>query len=146
MHKKLFLSYRRADNADITGRIAEHLKRTFGEEAVFRDVHSIPLGEDFREHLRKAVGECHALLVVIGSQWLDVRDARGNRRFDAPEDWVRIEIEAGLARQGLPVIPLLVGGASPPPRACPKAWARSPTAMSSPFGRTRTSSMTWPAW
>jgi hypothetical protein len=69
----------------------------------------------FRQILGAAVGQCAAMLVVIGRRWLDVAEPHGRRRLDNPNDFVRIEIEDALAR-GIPVIPVLVQGA-PMPRA-----------------------------
>ena len=76
-------------------------------------MHSIPPGIDFREHLEKAVGKCKIFLVVIGDQWLEVKDAKGKKRLQDPDDFVRIEVEWALNR-GIPVIPLLVRGATMP--------------------------------
>jgi hypothetical protein len=50
---------------------------------------------------------------VIGPQWMSASGPNG-RRLDDTGDFVRVEIESALAR-GIPVIPLLVGGASLPP-------------------------------
>jgi hypothetical protein len=110
---QVFVSYRRTDSADISGRIYDRLVTKFGRKAVFKDVDSIPLGIDFKEYLDQKVGECDALLAVIGDHWLDARDANGNRRLDDPADFVRIEIESALERD-IPVIPLLVRNASVP--------------------------------
>lgn len=111
---KLFISYRREDSADVTGRIYDRLLARFGREYVFKDVDNIPLGVNFKTHLENAVAECSVLLAIIGRQWLDIVDANGARRLDNPSDFVRIEIEAAL-RLNLPVIPLLVQGAAVPP-------------------------------
>jgi hypothetical protein len=110
---KVFISYRRADSADVTGRIYDRLTRHFGVSAIFKDVESIPIGIDFKEHLEKAVGKCKIFLVVIGDRWLDASDPPGNNRLQDPRDFVRIEVESAL-RRNIPVIPLLVRGASMP--------------------------------
>jgi hypothetical protein len=52
--------------------------------------------------------------VVIGSQWLDIRDSLGKRRLDAAGDWVRQEIARALQR-GVRVVPVLLEGAEVPP-------------------------------
>ena len=109
----IFISYRRADSADVTGRIYDRLAEYFGEAAIFKDVDSIPPGIDFKEHLEKAVGKCKIFLVVIGSRWLDATDSKQENRLQDPGDFVRIEIEAAL-NQGILIIPLLVHGASMP--------------------------------
>jgi len=108
----IFVSYRRHDSADVTGRIYDRLVQRFDKAQVFKDVDSIPLGVDFREHLGGVVGQCDVLLAVIGNEWL-AADSAGRRRVDDTKDFVRIEIEAALQRN-IPVIPLLVRGASVP--------------------------------
>jgi CheY-like chemotaxis protein len=110
---KIFISYRREDSEHITGRLYDRLEQRFGRDNVFMDVETIPLGVDFREHLDRAVGRCDTLLAVIGERWLDIRHPEGQRRLDDPGDFVRIEIQAALAR-GIPVIPVLVGAAMMP--------------------------------
>ena len=57
-----------------------------------------------------------AQVVIIGPEWQHAVDADGDRRLENPEDYVRVEIEAALARD-VPVIPVLVGGALMPERA-----------------------------
>lgn len=114
MSAKIFISYRRDDSADVTGRIYDRLIQRFGGHAVFKDVDSIPLGADFRKHLESVIGECAVVLVVVGDNWT-AKDAKtGAPRLDDPGDFVRVEIESAMQR-GLPVIPLLVEGASMPP-------------------------------
>jgi hypothetical protein len=104
---KLFISYRREDSAGLTGRLFDRLQSHFGRESVFIDVDSIPFGVDFRNHLTDAVGKCDALLAVIGDRWTTISHG-GEARLDDPNDFVRVEIEAALARN-IPVIPVLVG-------------------------------------
>jgi hypothetical protein len=53
-------------------------------------------------------------VIVIGPRWLDIRDETGRPRLQNPGDFVRQEIETGLA-SGIPVIPVLVEGATMPP-------------------------------
>jgi hypothetical protein len=60
-----------------------------------------------------AVGTCDALLALIGPRWLTVTDEAGKRRLDKPDDFVRLEVEAALARK-VRVIPILVGNATMP--------------------------------
>ncbi|MBZ0300785.1 MAG: toll/interleukin-1 receptor domain-containing protein [Anaerolineae bacterium] len=110
---RVFISYRRSDSIDICGRIYDRLSGSLGREAVFKDVDNIPLGVDFVEHLSNAVKDCTVLLAVIGPQWVHVVDASGSRRLHDPNDFVRIEIESAL-RQGVRVVPVLVGGATMP--------------------------------
>lgn len=110
---KIFINYRRADSADVSGRIYDRLVEEYGVDSIFKDVDSIPFGIDFREYLDNSVKECDLLLVVIGNKWLKILDEEGNRRIDNESDFVRIEIESALKREK-PVIPLFVHNASPP--------------------------------
>jgi hypothetical protein len=110
----IFISYRRADSAGQAGRLGDNLREHFGEDNVFTDVDTIDLGADFKPALRGAVGKCDIMLVVMGPEWLDATDpASGARRLESPNDWVLTEIAEALAR-GIPVIPVLVRGASLP--------------------------------
>jgi TIR domain-containing protein len=113
MSAKIFISYRRDDSAGHAGRVTDRLEREFGRDLLFMDVDAIPLGRNFIKVLEDEVAKCGALLAVIGSDWLDVRDDDGNRRLDNPNDFVRIEIAAALQRD-IPVIPILLDGAKIP--------------------------------
>jgi formylglycine-generating enzyme required for sulfatase activity len=113
MGTSIFISYRRVDSSDVTGRIYDRLVATFDRNSVFKDVDSIPFGVDFREHLDGAVSQCQVCLVVVGRTWLEAQDEGGRRRLDSTQDFVRIEIESALKRN-IPVIPVLVGGAAMP--------------------------------
>ena len=110
---KIFISYRRTDSEDITGRIYDRLTQQYGKDNIFKDVDNIPLGVDFRKHLDKAVGSCNVVIAVIGKNWLASQNEYGDKRLFVPDDFVRIEIESALNRN-IPVIPVLVGGASIP--------------------------------
>ena len=101
--KKIFLSYRRADSAHVTDRIYACLRQEFGEHAIFKDVDDVPIGEDFREHIADAVGRCDILLAVIGHNWLDIQDEKGNRRLEDKDDFVRVEIEGVALPKVFPV-------------------------------------------
>jgi len=109
----IFVSYRRADSADVVGRIYDRLSARFAQSSVFKDVDSIPLGIDFRERIQSVVADCQICLAVIGPRWLEVTDATGALRLNDPRDHVRIELEAALSR-GIPVVPVLIGGAGLP--------------------------------
>jgi hypothetical protein len=117
-HRKgsVFISYRREDSPDVTGRIYDRLVQVYGQESVFKDIDSIPFGIDFRAYLSGAIGKCEAVLVVIGQHWLTVTNADGKPRLEDEGDFVRMEIEEALKRN-IPVIPLLVQEASMPGEA-----------------------------
>ena len=108
----IFVNYRRDDSAGHAGRLFDHLSGRFPGR-VFMDVDTIEPGIDFAEVIEQAVGCCEVLVVVIGREWLDLKDATGRRRLDNPNDFVRMEIGAALERH-IRVIPVLVEGASMP--------------------------------
>lgn len=112
---RIFISYRRADSEAVVGRIQERLARAFGGKNVFQDVEDIPPGVDFRQYLNSQVSSCDVELVIIGRQWASVTDDSGNPRLNNPNDFVRIEVEYGLSRDSVTVIPVLVNNASMPP-------------------------------
>jgi hypothetical protein len=113
MAGKIFINYRRGDDPGNTGRLFDRLQETFAPEQLFMDVDSIAPGLDFVRVLEEQVGQCDALLAVIGKGWIDARDDTGARRLDSPKDFVRIEIESAL-KQHKRVIPVLVGDSRMP--------------------------------
>ena len=72
-------------------------------------------GQDFVEAIDARLRQCRVCLAVIGRDWLNARDAEGLRRLDQPDDFVRLELTAALARPEVLVIPVLVEGAAMPP-------------------------------
>lgn len=94
---QIYISYRRDDSAAISGRIADRLRAAFGAGATLKDV-----GVERAE----ALGQCSAVVVVIGPQWL-------SGVLADPAGQTTSEVETAL-RLGLPVIPALVHGATLP--------------------------------
>ncbi len=109
----VFISYRREETAGFARLIYDRLTNKLGHEGVFFDVDNIEPGLDFFEVLNQHVGECDALVAVIGRDWISSVGPNNQRRLDDPNDFVRIEIEAALKR-GIRVIPVLLDGASMP--------------------------------
>jgi TIR domain len=119
----IFVSYRREESSHIAGRLADHLVNRFGAAQVFIDVEAIEPGVDFAEAISLAVDACAVLVAVIGPGWLVAADERGGRRLDDPDDLVRLEIGAALAR-GVRVIPVLVeASVMPRPEDLPDSLA-----------------------
>ncbi len=114
----IFIGYRREDSEDSARALYESLVREFGKDRLFLDVEAIALGSDFREAENRSLDKCAVFLAVIGPNWLDIKaadDPQGERRLDNPGDYVRQELATALKRgPGLPVIPVLVRGASMP--------------------------------
>jgi hypothetical protein len=115
---KIFISYRRADTKHVAGRIFDHLKARFGENDIFFDVDAIPIGVNFENYIREAIGSSAAVLALIGRQWVNRSWSRENHWFGgrSAEDHVRAEIELALD-YGVPVIPILVDDTQMPDRS-----------------------------
>lgn len=111
--EKVFISYRRQHSWSYVRALYDRLSRHFGEHKVFMDLDDIPLGTDFVDVLDHNLGDCKAMLVVIDSEWLTIRDAQGNRRLDNPHDFVRLEVATALKRN-ISVIPILIDGTPMP--------------------------------
>jgi hypothetical protein len=111
--RAIFISYRREDTEGQAGRLFDDLAKQFGEDSVFMDVAAIEPGRDFRRAIDEQVASCGVLLALIGKGWLDASDESGRRRLDDPMDFVRLETASAMKRD-IPVIPVLVQGASMP--------------------------------
>lgn len=109
----IFVSYRREDAKHAAGRLVDRLVAAVGRDKLFMDVDNIEPGLDFVKVLNDQVARADVLLALIGPNWLDARDPRGVRRLDNPDDFVRIEIEAALARD-IRIVPVLLDGAQMP--------------------------------
>ena len=107
---RIFISYRRDDASGTAGRLYDRLAARLGTDRVFMDVDSISPGYDFAKAIEYAVARCDVVLALIGNEWLAAVDRWGRRRLDDPNDFVALEINAGLARN-IPVIPVMVDGA-----------------------------------
>lgn len=62
----IFISYRREETDAYAGRLYDRLSSRFGEERVFMDIDSIPLGDDFVDVITNKVESCDVLLALIG--------------------------------------------------------------------------------
>jgi hypothetical protein len=111
--RAIFISYRREDAEGQAGRLFDDLVADFGDDSVFMDVAGLEPGRDFRRAIDEQVASCGVLLAVIGKDWLDAKGESGQRRLDDPMDFVRLETASALKRD-IPVIPVLVRGASMP--------------------------------
>lgn len=109
----VFISYRREDSGGWAGRLGDDLDGIAGADHVFRDV-KIPPGVDYELHIERVLDACDVVLVVIGPHWATVADAAGQVRLQNPDDLLRKEIERGLSRPDVEVIPVLVQRAQMP--------------------------------
>ncbi len=109
----VFLSYRRGDVGGYAGRLSDALKQRLGAKGVFQDVRDIAPGEDFTKVIDRALDDCDAVLAVIGPNWVGASTPQGGPRLFETDDYVRLELVRALHRN-IPVVPVLVGGASLP--------------------------------
>ena len=111
---KVFLSYRRDDSAHLATFLQADLERRLGKGSVFRDERSIAPGDAFPKRLEIAIRDAAVVLVLIGPNWLNARDAKtGGRRLDLPGDFVRKEVELALKYQRR-IVPVLFDGVAMP--------------------------------
>lgn len=109
----IFVSYRRADTAGHAGRLVDQLKSRFSDQ-VFFDVDSIRPGADFHEVIEDTFAKCGAAVVLIGKRWLE-RDPE-MPPFGDSKDVITQEIRIAIESK-LPIVPVLVDGASMPTEA-----------------------------
>lgn len=96
---RIFMSYRRTDDANFTGRFHDKLIGVFGERNVFRDIDSIPAGTRFEDVITAGLADVDAVVALIGPTW--------SGRINASSDFVRMEIAHAL-QSDTPVIPVLI--------------------------------------
>lgn len=121
MPSKIFVNYRRDDDAAAAARVRDGLAAKFGKANVFMDVDNLLAGQRFDIKLAEALDACDVLIAVMGERWMGIlRERTAAIEADPNErDYVRQEIAAALKR-GIVVIPVRVGrdGKLPPlPRA-----------------------------
>lgn len=113
MSGQIFISYRHDDAAHPADDLHNYLSARFPRNKVYLDDDRVSPGIDYTAVIESNVGPCDAVIAVIGPRWLGSADAEGRARLDDPHDFVRLQIGLALER-GVPVIPVLVGGASMP--------------------------------
>ncbi len=121
----IFISYRREDAPAHATLLKNALAGRFGESSVFIDVASLRPGDNFVRDIEHYVSLSDVLIAVIGPRWLSLLEER-RRALDNATDYVRVEIEAALARQARAwVLPVLVDGAvMPAANALPRSMRR----------------------
>lgn len=108
-HVDVFLSYRRSDIPGVAGRVVERFSEHFGPTRVFLDTQSIAPGAAFPARIDRALGQCRAMICLIGPRW-DLS------RLANEQDYVRRELQVVL-ESGKAVIPLVAFGGQLPSRS-----------------------------
>ena len=110
----IFISYRRSNANMAAGRLRDALTQQFGERQIFRDIEGVPRGDDWRERIEGLLSEPKTIvLALIGAGWATEQDRDGHRLLDNTNGGNRLELESAL-REGLPMIPVLIGEAQMP--------------------------------
>jgi hypothetical protein len=91
----------------------DRLNSHFGKGSTFMDIDAVPLGADFREHIRREIVQCDIVVAIIGSGWVDEKDIYNKRKLDSPVDPVRLELEIALEEE-ISIVPVLVGDTEMP--------------------------------
>ncbi|RPI45830.1 MAG: toll/interleukin-1 receptor domain-containing protein [Betaproteobacteria bacterium] len=119
----IFISYRRSESSGYSGRLFDRLRSALPDADVFIDVERIEPGQDWRAKLAERIRAADVVLVLVGDEWLSLRDESGRRRIDDPDDVTRWELESALA-QGKRLVPVLLDDAAPlQPKELPAALA-----------------------
>src|SRR5262245_66642546 len=101
MVARIFINYRRDDSTATAGRLHDRLAQSFGRKNLFMDVDHIPPGVDFVNHLSKQVAACDVFIAIIGPNWLEARNEKGDRRLDDPDEIGRASCRERRERWGL---------------------------------------------
>lgn len=103
--KRVFISYRRADNPELSGRVYDYLARKIGRSYIFKDIYSIPAGVNFKCYIKEKIEESDFVLAMVGASWAGDDGEKINR----DDDFVRLELSYAI-RHNKPVIPLFLLG------------------------------------
>lgn len=110
----IFINYRSVDAKYGAAATYELLAARFSADRIFLDNQSIGLGTGYPARLRMALESMRVLLVLIGPRWLSTCATDEQRLLiERDDDWVRYEIRRAL-RRGIPIVPVLLDGASLP--------------------------------
>jgi tetratricopeptide (TPR) repeat protein len=109
----VFISYRHMDTWEAAALIRVLLHERFKETDIFWDIESIDPGDDWQKAIEDTYARCKALIAVIGPEWTGTDSSGSGRAIDNPNDWLRREIEAAVAR-GILILPVLVNEAEMP--------------------------------
>ena len=104
IRKKVFISYRRADNPSVAHGAFTHLSRLYGNKNVFLDTdfNSNKFGVDFFDTIEERISSCSVFLLFIGTKWCEL---------STDNDIVKWEIELALENR-VTIIPVYFDGAN----------------------------------
>jgi hypothetical protein len=109
----IFINYRRVESLKDAQYLKILLDKTFGANRVFLDVRGIDGGANWLQTIERQIAASGVMIVLIGKDWVNLKDEHGNRRLDNPNDKVRFEISQALLRD-LSILPVMIDGAPGP--------------------------------
>ncbi len=119
----IFISYRRSDSASEAGRLYLSISKSYSKDSVFMDTSSIEPGTEWPQKITNSLESATVIILIIGPEWIRAADEFGCRKIDNEDDWIRREIEYGIANNKK-ILPVLVNQAKmPPPDKLPSAVA-----------------------
>lgn len=111
--RRIFLSYRRADDRRLARQLQRRLRARLPTGEVFLD-RDMRLGADWQRTISRALRRFDTMVVLIGPNWIG--ETPNGRLVERVDDIVRREVEIGL-RHRMRVLPVLTGGATFPATA-----------------------------
>lgn len=121
---EIFISYRRQDTSGYALALRREFRQALPSVRVFLDVESLDAGVRWRDEIGRRLTACDVMLVLIGDEWVTMRD--GTKKIEQDNDPVRFEFEHVLRRdKQITIIPVLVEDARmPSPDDLPAAVRR----------------------
>jgi TIR domain-containing protein len=113
MASKVFINYRRSESLKDARHLASLLDHGALKGHIFIDLKGLDGAEDWLIELERQVAASDVVLSLICPNWSEIRDTTGKRRIDDETDFVRFELAEAFRRK-IPVVPVLVDGASMP--------------------------------
>ena len=110
---RIFISYRRADGAELVERLHRKLKTVYPAVEVFLDEAAMVGGQKFEARIRDEIENASIFLLVIGAQW---HGKAGLARLNETGDVLRREVAWALNRN-IPIVPVLLGDTRMPSAA-----------------------------
>lgn len=107
MRSKVFIGYRRADEAFAALLLYSLLLDLLPRDCVFLDTQTLGKGDRFPDRLDAAIQGCDIFFAVIGPDWDGGETAEYPSRLFDPNDYVRREVELAL-KYSKRIVPLFV--------------------------------------
>ncbi len=112
MRRRIFISYRRKENAWAIAHLRDRLCVEYGSANVFLDTHEIHAGEDWKARLERELYRSDVVVLVHGESWLGNRED-GTCRICDEDDPVRFELVKARSLDKL-IVPIAIDSTEVP--------------------------------